>query len=104
MRPRRSQAKIDIKIGPRTTPLGVTYIDGEIPGQWRRRLNEETFAPFFESFPPLISLNRFSEEDMHIGHRWNLSCTGCSSYIGTSVCFLSRQTSEQDHRNASGKS
>jgi hypothetical protein len=59
----------------------VIVIDGEPRGQWRRRLNEETFAPFFESFPPQNPASRDYPRSKYF-------CTECDCLIGDPRCFL----------------
>ncbi|KAI0576699.1 hypothetical protein Alg130_08684 [Pyrenophora tritici-repentis] len=84
LRPRRSQPyHTDANDDTRgeMAPLNSTRINNETPGQWRRLLNEETFAPFFESFPPVIpgSATRSALK---------LACTGCSESVEAPGCFL----------------
>lgn len=51
VRPAGQQQKSDQEI-PMDSSAGL--VDFSLPGQWRRRLNEEMFSPFFESFPHMI--------------------------------------------------
>lgn len=88
-RPHRSQPYHTIPDGEtqlKTRPVNSTRVNSEPPGQWRRLLNEETFAPFFESFPPEIPGN-FPGFVFNPGQH-KLACTGCADFVHISNCFL----------------
>ncbi|KAH8691641.1 hypothetical protein BGW36DRAFT_388710 [Talaromyces proteolyticus] len=60
-----------------------TLIDNSPLGSWRRRLNEEVFAPFFECFPP----ERVTDKTKR-GQAWQ--CHECAISATDIQCFLSQ--------------